>query len=148
MAFNSFTASTKIESAKMNQNFSAIADGTEVANVPFSSWTPTFGGFSANPNWTCYYTKIGKLVFCQIFSYGHGTSNAANFTFTLPVQALRSFSISTHTYDNGAWSTSFLGYAEGGAGSSIVTVYERQGGSWTSSGAKDALIPPFFYEVA
>ena len=59
MSFNTFTASTKIQSAKINENFTNIANGTEVNNVVWTSWTPATTGFSGSPSVSGVYTQIG-----------------------------------------------------------------------------------------
>lgn len=50
------------------------------------NWSPTLAGFSANPAGATYQFRIdGKTVFFLIEQPNNGTSNATNFTITMPV---------------------------------------------------------------
>lgn len=96
MAFNSFTSSTKIESAKMNENFSNIADGSEVANVAWADFTPGQAvALGTAPTYTTRfvnrYMQVGKLVFVIMdwanSSGGTAGEGSGGITFTPPVEA-------------------------------------------------------------
>jgi len=58
------------------------------APIPsWTSWSPTYAGFSVNPTITCLYLLIGKMCYCRMTVTGHGTNNvtsASGITFTLP----------------------------------------------------------------
>ena len=91
MAFNTFTASTKIRSAKINENFSKIADGSEVASVAWTAYTPTWTADTTNPvigNGTIQgkYAKIGrKVTFHFVIIMGSTTTyGTGNYILSLP----------------------------------------------------------------
>lgn len=104
----------------------------------WSTWSPTWGGFSVSPTVGAYYVKIGKTVICQITTTGHGTSNATSLTFTLPFTSSKSLIVcgTGLPHNNGAFSTNPI-RIDVAASSATATVYRTlQGDVWTNSGAK------------
>lgn len=92
MAFTSFSPNTQIKSSEINANFTAIANGSEVANTAWTSWTPTLAGGFTDSKWnkTCRYIRIGKTVIARFRIIANTTtplSAGGDPTFTLPVTA-------------------------------------------------------------
>jgi len=121
---------------------------SKLASDAASTWTPTFGGFSADPTVAfARYIQIGKLVFAW-YDDTPGTSNATNFTMTLPVAAKSPFvAILGKTFDNSAAKTT-PGRLVASAGTANITLYSNAGtGTWTNSGTKGAAFS-IMYEAA
>lgn len=107
-------------------------------------WSPTVGGFSANPtNPVFTYQKIGRL--CTLFVAGGsaGTSNATTYTYTAPFAAATRTNMEwkaplAQGFNNGAFLT-VPGLAKIVSGSSTINLYTTQGeGAWTASAGKVA----------
>lgn len=119
--------------------FKLSTSGTDL-NSAWSTWTPSFTGFSANPTCTGRYQRFGTLVIANLdCSAGSGTSNATGFTVTLPVASKRTLispcsSVSGGT-DNGSNVNVRVDLT---AASATATLYPNVAGSWTGSGSKNA----------
>lgn len=109
--------------------------------------TSTIVGFGSIATKVIRYKQIEKLM-C-IYYYIEGTSNASNFTFTVPTaSAAAGTYIETivRVQDNGGAFTS--GLLVLAANSSTVTLYSSvAAGTWTGGGTKIS-IGQFFYELA
>lgn len=136
-----------------------LSDGsggfTALTYVPWTDWTPTWYGFSANPTVTCRYTQTGKLVFCQMDSGGYGTSNAAVFLFTLPAApSATAHLVRIGTYvDNGTiggvGGRLVIDDVQGAYNNCAQVYYTDAAAGWTTSGTKGILGSiTFFYEAA
>lgn len=55
-----------------------------ILNVPYSSYTPTFTGFSTPPVVQARYFVINGMCHLWLTTLTHGTSNSGTLTFTLP----------------------------------------------------------------
>lgn len=68
-----------------------LKDNTITAsNIPtaWTTWVPTFTGFSADPAGGIYnYRTVGNEIEIEVVMPNNGTSNATDFTMTLPVTA-------------------------------------------------------------
>lgn len=116
----------------------------------WQTWSPTLGGFSANPTGTYYYTQIGKLVVLSIAQSTNGTSNSALFTISLPVTAATRaghvWEMPCQVVDNGA---SLIGVANVTSAGTTLNLYKDAGGNaFTASGNKRTLGMTFMYEAA
>lgn len=136
----------------------AISKTTLGTYTAWAAWTPTFTGFSADPNIIfARYTQIGKLVFA-VLSIGNGTSNATGFTFSIPVAANAAFNYETTGFpivNNGVAGMGRLVISNGGP----ATLYRvtgtdfanlTWGATWTNSGNKGlgSALVQFLYESA
>lgn len=118
------------------------------------SWSPTFSGFSANPTGVHLYMIENNTASVLVRHSASGTSNANNFTISLPFTA--------KTITNMAWGGA-CGFFDNGAASatpgvlrvlSAATVMEV-GKTWdgnftswtTSSGKRLTQMSPLFYEI-
>lgn len=106
----------------------------------------TVVGFSGSPTVNIWYRKVGRLVFVNYFI--SGTSNATNFTFTLPYTHVNLTNLEARSAarvtDNG---TAQSGWARLQENTNVVTVYSDWADSgWTSSGTKMAS-GQFFFEA-
>jgi len=111
--------------------------GTNLSSA-WTSWTPTFGGFSADPTVTSVYAQIGKIVHVNVNCSANGTSNATSFTISLPVAAKSGASgvAVGLCRDNNALN---ICYVDTSAASATATLsYGVAYGGWTSSGNKCA----------
>ena len=109
-------------------------------------WTPTFGGFSANPSGVCRYCIIGKLCHVVIHLPTPGTSNANTFTISLPVTGAQStYASIPRYYNNNGWE--YGGFAAIGGVTVQLGTNSTGLTGWVTSGQKSAYIQ-FFYEVA
>jgi hypothetical protein len=108
--------------------------------IQLNSWvdysaTSTIVGFSSIPTKNIRYIVIGNL--CTIFVNIVGTSNATNFTYTLPfTNTGATLWIPIKIQNNGAFPAA-LGYADLPANSSTVTLYATiTQGAWTNANVK------------
>lgn len=103
------------------------------------NWTPTWGGFSANPSaGTIKYSVLGNMVTFYITGVNAGTSNATTFTFTLPVASLNAVQNAgfVAVADNGI-NQSTPGHLEFSSGSATASVFKTFfEGAWTAANAK------------
>lgn len=112
------------------------ANSLGVANT----WSPTFTGFSTDPTVIASYIVIGKLCYVNVHTTVNGTSNATDFTMTLPFTANRiSRNHLITCVNNGATVTATLCDGRTAVGSNVLTLYTTLvGGAWTGSGTKAA----------
>lgn len=106
-----FTPNTTIESAKVNSNFSGLADGSEIlasAVTPEklltgtgttwtpATWTPTLSGRLNNTKWdkSGTYIQIGKTVFADLLI----TANAATPMDGGTAEAIISLPVTSASY--------------------------------------------------
>jgi hypothetical protein len=112
-------------------------------DIPYTTYTPTFAGFSASPTVVARYVNYGGLVHVWIQTTAHGTSNATaanSLTFTLPIASANTVAQNTVvsvTVNSGARST-VPGYCLITANSTTATVYRDSSAvtTWTGSGNK------------
>lgn len=137
--------------AKVQAGMSILYLNQDIANIvqqtAFSSWTPTWGGFSVNPSGvTAKYIQLGKIVLCYL-DLAAGTSNATNFTLTLPVSAKFAVSVGPLTVtDNGSLQTT-PGRMVLTAASTTATVYKDSASTgWTAANGKGA-VGSWWYEA-
>lgn len=108
--------------------FHNIISQPGIANVPYSSYTPTFTGFSTPPVVQARYFVINGMCHLWITTLTHGVSNgttAGGVTFTLPItSANTSFNLSPVDviYKNGARQAA-KGYCTIAANATTCTVY-------------------------
>lgn len=103
----------------------------------WTSYTPTFTGFSAAPTFSGAYKLIGKTCFVRGLVMAGGTSNATTFTLTLPFpsNAAQQDGFGT-SFDGGVRQTSPAKIITRGA-SAVADVYKDFGlTGWTNSGTK------------
>ena len=106
----------------------------------YFSWTPVLDGFSTNPSVSTYtFSLNGTVCHVEISQGGDGTSDATNFTITLPISfggVGDVWGACGFTKDNGA-NLAGAGYRISAALSTLVTIYsDMTTGAWTASGAK------------
>lgn len=103
----------------------------------WTSYTPTFTGFSAAPSFSGAYKLIGKTCFVRGLVMSGGTSNATTFTLTLPFpsNAAQQDGFGT-SFDAGSRQTSPAKIITRAA-SAVADVYKDFGlTGWTNSGTK------------
>lgn len=109
------------------------------ASGVYSSWSPSFTGFSANPtNVKTRYFLIGKMCHFWINMSG-GTSNATTTTVTLPFNANSSAVqiMNTFIIQNSGTVATAPGRIDTRVGSNIADVYrDALKSAWTASGTK------------
>lgn len=115
------------------------------------SWAPTYAGFSAAPATTDYYLLRNKDVFINYNDGGNtGTSNANNFTYTLPFASAATQTLCNYGLglDNNVIVATAQLFA---ATSATVTVrWSTNWGSstaWTTSNGKGVYSQNFFYKI-
>lgn len=127
----------------------AISKTALVTFTDWTAWTPTWGGFSANPTVTARYTQIGKFLFAYIITTANGTSNATNFTLTLPVAPVNAQRFVCWSVDNGAAVTtpSELRFTAASTTATVFKTFSGGAATWTASGEK-AIYCNVSYEVS
>lgn len=160
MNFNSFTANTKIESSKINENFTNIANGSKVANSAWTSYTPTWSGTGTPPSIgngtiTGKYKKIGRMVTVSIGMLVGGTTTfgTGTWTFSLPFNSVNTFPYETGAVlclDNGT--SYFVGTAKIDTATTLSCYYNTGGTidrdtpfTW-AAGSGDYLLVTLTYE--
>lgn len=109
----------------------------------WQDWTPTHGGFSADPTIVAKYCVIGKLMFLSYATTAAGTSNATTFTLTLPASYVAATGrIQTMAcgggINNSAGLTTTVRVSTA-SGSNVLSLYiNPTGAAWTGSGTKSA----------
>lgn len=127
---------------RTGDNTLMVGDGsaTALANLgTFKTWTPTFGGFSANPtNSTCRYAQVGKLIHAYI-STSTGTSNSTSFTVTAPTTSANTVAQIGYGQgtDNGTYAKSVLASIPANS-NTISLTWDGGQSAWTGSGIKAA----------
>ncbi|MDX9739466.1 MAG: hypothetical protein RBT33_03905 [Candidatus Dojkabacteria bacterium] len=103
------------------------------------SYTPTIGGFSANPNMITTFSIIGRTCIVSAASTTNGTSNATTYTMTLPVAAATITNFTWRGYAlvvnnnvalDGNWSIT--------SGSATLNFFDAPLSGFTNSGNKSA----------
>lgn len=106
----------------------------------WQNWTPTYTGFSADPTGTGRYYQQGKFGAIRLQN-SPGTSNATDFTLTMPFVAATRVNFPIIIQNNGVLN---FGRAETTGGSNVLTLYvNAAGGAWTNSGSKGAFFSIF-----
>lgn len=106
------------------------------------TYVPTIVGFSANPTNTVYqYRIVGKEIWIRVRQATNGTSNATNFTMSVPFtpQTLTNMTWAgvAHTVVDNTVIATALGQATiGSAGTSISVQRDGAATAWTNSGGK------------
>lgn len=135
--------------ATITDNYYSVAE-SPIGFPTWFSYTPTFGGFSADPTGNhIAFRMIGRTVHLRI-SMGAGTSNATTFTATGPMAAGGSstqFRSILHGVRNNSVDTGVLGLATIDSGSSTVNFYRDAAATgWTNVGTKKG-DTDLFYEA-
>lgn len=117
----------------------------------WSTWTPTFTGFSANPTSLLNRYRINGRVCMIVHTEGsNGTSNATGFTISLPLSCSASsatgYVLCGLAVDNNALLASSVTVLA--ASASAITLYPSNTtfGNWTNSGGKRASFE-LYYEI-
>lgn len=106
----------------------------------WTDWTPTLGGFSANPTSTSYRYRLDNGgCWVAVRQAVTGTSNATTFTISAPTVAATVTNgywgaVCWQAYDNGAIITDVAAIIP--SGSSTITISRQSGAAWTGSGGK------------
>lgn len=109
----------------------------------WQTWTPTHGGFSADPTVVAKYLLIGKLLFLSLNTTAVGTSNATTYTLTLP-PGINSVTGRSQIISCGGGSNNSAGLTtairvQGNSGSNVLSLFTNPtGAAWTASGTKSA----------
>lgn len=122
----------------------------------WTSWTPGFGGFSANPTVTwARYMQIGKLAIVTYKQTANGTSNATTFTITgLPLTpsfpSVTNLLFPAHVVTDGGTLQAAAGRVDVTSGSTTLTLRLDSGGAtnWTNSSIKGVDNFTVMYQVA
>ncbi len=134
--------------------FSKISGGSATALIATVVWSPTIGGFSANPTGGLYYyVQIGKVVTLFIAMPNNGTSNATTITLSLPVTARTLSGMEWSGFgggvDNGTpLTTPSLLYVASSSPSTLTIFKDTSGASFTTSGNKRLVRGTIQYEAA
>lgn len=118
-------------------------------NIPWTSYVPTWGGFSANPTVSvAKYALSDKFCVVVIECSADGTSNATTLTFTLPFAAASTAYTALSQITNlGSLSTTW-GLVATRAGSTTADAYRNpQGQSWSNSLGKRINHLTLIYEI-
>ncbi len=122
------------------------------AFVPWTTWSPTFSGWSGNPQGGIYrYTQVGKMVSCQIAQPNVGTSNAASKQISLPLTAATTCQMITPVIAIDAGTTCLVGTCGAiGVSGTAIAFHKGWGGlnGWTTSGTCRFSFCNFTYEAA
>lgn len=106
----------------------------------WQNFSPTYTGFSADPTGTGRYYQQGKFGAIRVQN-SPGTSNATDFTLTMPFVAATRVNFPIIIQNNGVLN---FGRAETTGGSNVLTLYvNAAGGAWTNSGSKGAFFSIF-----
>jgi hypothetical protein len=109
----------------------------------WQTWTPTHGGFSADPTVVAKYCLIGKLLFLSINTTVAGTSNATSYSLTLPPGFVSAtgrsqiFVSGIGTNNSAGLTTPVRVTASSGSGTLTLQI-NPTGNTWTASGTKSA----------
>jgi hypothetical protein len=121
-----------------------IGRGDPVSFPSMFSYSPTVGGFSANPTSAAYtITVSGGLATVSSHPGAAGTSNATSYTLTTPIAAKTLTNgvwttATTYAEDNGAALTT-PGYASIGTAASTINIYKSiNSPNWTNANSKRA----------
>lgn len=99
-------------------------------------FVPVYGGFSADPPTTTYrFTVVGQA--CTIFVFtGNGTSNATNFSMTIPVASLNNMQVPARGIDNGVNLLDMAKFNFPAASTAGTANKDMNNAAWTASGNK------------
>ena len=115
------------------------------------NWTPVFDGFASDPVGVHKFRVVGNACEVVVRHSTNGTSNATNFTMTLPITAA--------TITNAAWSGPGAGVNNGGnlaaaatmvvlsAGTTIICQKDWANAAWTNVNAKSIRFGQLTYEI-
>jgi hypothetical protein len=114
----------------------------------WATWTITFGGFSSPPTYTARYCVIGKLLFLSLNCTANGTSNATNFTVSLPGSyvaktGLIQAGVGTSALNNSVGITTSPRIVTASGSATLTITVDPIGNAWTSSGGKRASFSMF-----
>ncbi len=133
------------------QRFGSIPTGTVLITADDISWqdfVPVFTGFSVDPVGEFRFCAFGQTVIVIVTMTPAGTSNATNFTMTLPFASNRSentFGLSMFFVD-GPGGPKGPGMLLLQSGSDVLELFTGPNSeSWVASGNKRAQFT-FFYE--
>lgn len=125
-------------------SFTLMSDGTNWMMVnEVGSWvayTPTFAGFSVDPTiGRADYFRVGKLCTARIILAGSGTSNATNFTVTVPFNSAEVARSASTVISNNGTVQAAAGLAQTRLNSSTVDMYrDATFGTWGGASTKRA----------
>lgn len=107
------------------------------------SYTPTLVGFSADPTNTLYRFRVeGSALFLYVRQATNGTSNATNFTVSLPVNTVTLVNSSFQVLGSGVDNTALIAggvLVTAGSAVSAITLFTNAAlAVWTNSGGKRA----------
>jgi hypothetical protein len=100
----------------------------------YLEWLPTYVGYASAPSDTIGYQVIGRLLFVQV--YISGTSNATDFTFTIPFNSYDAISVASFGYDAGSALTTPCRMKTTNASATVNVYKDMATGAWTNSGTK------------
>jgi len=121
-----------------------------IRNRAWKTWTPTQVGFSSDPASGVYrYIVLGNICTLAIRQPAAGTSDANNFTLTLPIAAKTITNMSWigvgFATDNGTLIQA-MGYIVS-AGTTLALYKSLSATGWTTSGNKYLNTFNIFYEI-
>lgn len=107
-------------------------------------WSTTWGGFSADPTSTLYFSTQGRRIFIYMeggLGATAGTSNATSTTMTLPIApSLTDLSYAhMRVQDNGSATNNTGAVWLNGVNTTVSLYPNLVGGLWTGSGAKNII---------
>jgi hypothetical protein len=105
------------------------------------NYSPTFSGFSVNPPGVHAYSIIGNVVTLHVDEISDGTSNATDFSLTLPIDSISDtevWGVCGFSRDNTAATTHHATWRVDNSVSSVIFYPgpDATGTTWTSSGGK------------
>lgn len=117
------------------------------------TWSPTLTGFSANPTNVRYlFRVIHGYCIVDVRQAAQGTSNATDFTITLPITAATITNavwgvVCVQAYDNSAEQSGAARAIVASAGTVITLQKTLASGTWTNSGGKMATFTGLAYPI-
>jgi hypothetical protein len=133
----------------ITDNYFSLADNPAGFPAAFN-WSPTFGGFSADPVGIFRFTVNGTKCPLYFEMSTAGTSNANSFTMSIPIAASASTSkvaVAVPAVDNGTRLTTFSLALIQPSGTTIAFGKDAAGNVWTTSGAKRIVYGEICYEI-
>jgi hypothetical protein len=127
--------------------------GNTITHGEWTSWSPSFTGWSANPTGGLYYYRlVGKTCEISVRQPNNGTSNATTCTFSLPFTALTRtnarWTAPCEIVDNGVTiTTPGLGVVSS-AGTVVTVAKDYAFNAFTASGNKRVGSLQLTYEIA
>lgn len=138
---------------------SAITDvAYSIASNPigfpdYFNWSPTIVGFSSNPaNGVYRFRVVGKRCDLTISQPSNGTSNATNFTLTLPITCATisnyvAVAVGGFITNNGTDANGGAGFILS-AGTTLILYRDQLGTAWTNTNGKRFSSLQISYEIA